>query len=193
MKPFMNNLAKSHALANNDFEKNMYKLLGNANYGKTVENMRKYQKIDFLRLQNEERKFKRLIADPSYKSHRILGNNLVGINRHQTKVNLCKPIFIGMSVLDQSKVIMYNFYYNIMKARYGDKVELVYTDTDSLILLIETEDIYKDMAEMYEHFNFSDYPPNHELVKSLLEGAYKRNKKCQGNLRMNVMVKLCGR
>src|SRR5271163_621349 len=64
-----------------------------------------------------------------------------------------------------------------MKARYGDKVELVYTDTNSLILLIETEDVYKDMSEMHEHFDFSDYPSNHELVKSLPEGAYKRNTK----------------
>src|SRR5277367_6297811 len=177
MKPFMNELARSRALATNDFEKNMYKLLGNTNYGKTVENVRKYQKIDFVRPQNEAKKFKRLVADPSYKSHRILGKNLVGISRHQIRVSFCKPIFIGMSVLDQSKVTMYNFYYNVMKARYGDKVELVYTDTDSLILLIETENIYKDMLEMHKHFDLSDYPSEHDLVKSLPERAWKRNKK----------------
>ena len=171
----------------------MYKLLGNANYGKTVENVCKYQKIDFVRPQNEEQKFKRLVADPSYKSHRILDDNLVGISRHQTKVNLCKPIFIGMSVLDQSKVIMYNFYYNILKTQYGNMVELVYTDTDSLILLIKTEDVYKDMAEMHKHFDFSNYPPSHELVKSLPEGHICVINKCQENLRMNVKIKLYGR
>ncbi|CAG8855538.1 38288_t:CDS:1, partial [Gigaspora margarita] len=101
MKPFMEELARSRALATNDFEKNMYKLLGNANYGKTVENVRKYQRIDFIRPGSEAKKFKRLLADSSYKSHRILAENLVGINRHQSKAKLCKPIFIGMSVLDE--------------------------------------------------------------------------------------------
>src|SRR5271170_8044454 len=172
MKPFIDELARSHALATNDFEKNMYKLLGNANYGKTVENVHKYQKIDFVRPQNEAKKFKRLVADPSYKSHRILGKNLVGISRHQTRVSLCKPIFIGMSVLDQSKITMYNFYYDVMKARYGDKVELIYTNTDLLILLIEIENVYKDMSEMHEYFDFSGYLPEYDLVKSLLEGAW---------------------
>src|SRR5277367_3080532 len=155
MKPFMDELARSRALTTNDFERNMQKLLENTNYGKTVENVRKYQKIDFVRPQNEAKKFKCLVADPSYKSHRILGENLVGISRHQTRVSLCKPIFIGMSILNQSKVTMYNFYYNIMKAHYGDKVELVYTDTDSLIILFQTPGVYKDMAEMHEHFDFS--------------------------------------
>src|SRR5277367_841549 len=104
MKPFMDELARSRALATNDFEKNMYKLLGNTNYGKTVENVHKYQKIDFVRPQNEVKKFKRLVADSSYKSYRILGENLVGISRHQTRMSLCKPIFIDISILDQSKV-----------------------------------------------------------------------------------------
>ena len=65
-----------------------------------------------------------------------------------------------MSVLDQSKVTMYNFYYNVIKARYGDKVELVYTDTDSLILLIETKNVYKDMSEMHEHLTLVTIPLN---------------------------------
>ena len=70
-----------------------------------------------------------------------------------------------------------------MKERYGDKVDLVYTDTDSLILLIQTEDVYKDMAEMHEYFDFSEYPPEHELVKNLPEGAWKKNKKVPGKFK----------
>ena len=115
MKPFMEELARSRALAKNDFEKNMYKLLGNANYGKTVENVRKYQRVDFVRPEGESKKFKRLVADPSYKSHRILAENLIGISRHQTKARLSKPIFIRMTIFDESKITMYNFYYNIIK------------------------------------------------------------------------------
>src|SRR5271170_1050613 len=101
MKPFMEELARSRALATNDFEKNMWKLGGNANYGKTVENVRKYQRIDFIRPESKAKKFKCLVADSTYKSHRILVDNLVGINRHQSKTRLSKPIFIGISVLDK--------------------------------------------------------------------------------------------
>ncbi|CAG8784575.1 20733_t:CDS:2, partial [Dentiscutata erythropus] len=78
---------------------------------------------NFVRPEGESKKFKRLVADPSYKSHRILAENLVGISRHQTKARLSKPIFIGITVLDESKITMYNFYYNVMKKRYGDNVD----------------------------------------------------------------------
>ena len=82
MKPFMEKLARSRVLVTNDFEKNMWKLGGNANYGKTVENVRKYQKIDFVRPKYEAKKFKCLVADTTYKSHRILADNLIGINHY---------------------------------------------------------------------------------------------------------------
>ncbi|CAG8552482.1 13913_t:CDS:2 [Acaulospora colombiana] len=196
MKPFMEELARSRALAKKDFEKNMYKLLGNANYGKTVENVRKYQRIDFVRPEGESKKFKKLVADPSYKSHRILAENLVGISRHQSKARLSKPIFIGMSVLDESKITMYNFYYNIMKARYGDNVEVVYTDTDSLILLIRTENVYKDMVEMQEHLDFSDYKPEHPIYQALGKEKIMLNKKVPGKYKDEscgtAMWKFCG-
>ncbi|CAG8736318.1 3943_t:CDS:2, partial [Racocetra fulgida] len=88
-------------MTKNDFEKNMYKLLGNANYRKTVENICKYQRIDFVRPEGESKKFKKLVADLSYKSHRILAENLVGISHHQSKAKLSKSIFISMSVLNE--------------------------------------------------------------------------------------------
>ncbi|CAG8714399.1 17270_t:CDS:2, partial [Dentiscutata erythropus] len=148
----MEELARSHALAKNDFEKNMYKLLGNANYRKTVENICKYQRIDFVRLEGKSKKFKKLVANPSYKLHRILAENLVGISCHQSKARLSKPIFI-------------------------DNVEIVYTDTDSLILLIRTENVYKDMAEMHEHFDFSNYKLEHPIYKALRKEKIILNKK----------------
>ncbi|CAG8745973.1 32384_t:CDS:2, partial [Racocetra persica] len=152
MKPFMKELARSRTLAKNDFEKNIYKLLGNANYGKTVKNVRKYQRIDFVKPEEESKKFKKLVADPSYKSYRILAENLVGISRHQSKARLSKPIFI-------------------------DNIEVAYTDTDSFILLIRTENVYKDMAEMHEHFDFSDYKLEYPIYKALRKEKIILNKK----------------
>ncbi|CAG8484849.1 17213_t:CDS:10, partial [Cetraspora pellucida] len=155
MKPFMKELARSYALVKNDFEKNMYKLLGNANYRKTIENIHKYQRIDFVRPEEESKKFKKLVADLSYKSHRILAENLVDISYHQSKAKLSKPIFIDMSVLDK----------------------MVYTNTDSLILLIRTENVYKNMAEMHEHFDFSNYKLEHLIYKALKKEKIILNKK----------------
>ncbi|KAF0541971.1 zinc finger protein [Gigaspora margarita] len=68
------------------------------------------EEMNFVRPEGELKKFKKLVADPSYKSYRILAENLVGISCHQSKARLSKPIFIGMSVLDESKITMYNFY-----------------------------------------------------------------------------------
>ncbi|CAG8833220.1 31244_t:CDS:2, partial [Gigaspora margarita] len=154
------------------------------------------EEMNFVRPEGESKKFKKLVANPSYKSHRILAENLVGISRHQSKARLSKPIFIGMSVLDESKITMYNFYYNIMKARYGNKIEMVYTDTDSLILLIQTENIYKDIAEMHEHFDFSDYKPKHPIYKALGKEKISLNKKVPGKFKDEscgtAMWKFCG-
>jgi hypothetical protein len=75
----------------------------------------------------------------------------------QTKTVLDKPILSGFSILELSKLHMYKFHYDIMKPKYGDKIELLMTDTDSLLYKVETEDIYKDMYEMKEHFDMSAY------------------------------------
>uniref|UniRef100_A0A1I7WQW5 DNA-directed DNA polymerase n=1 Tax=Heterorhabditis bacteriophora TaxID=37862 RepID=A0A1I7WQW5_HETBA len=68
------------------------------------------------------------------------------------------PIYVGFSILELSKYLMYEFHYNVMKSIYNDKIRICHQDTDSLIYEIETEDIYKDMGKMKEHFDFSDYP-----------------------------------
>ncbi|CAG8459599.1 35483_t:CDS:10 [Gigaspora margarita] len=142
MKPFIEKLARSRALAKNDFEKNMYKLL-----------------------ERESKKFKKLVADPSYKSYRILAENLVGISCHQSKARLSKPIFIGMTVLDENNV------------------EVVYTDTDLLILLIQIANVYKDMAEMHKHFDLSNYKPEHSIYKALRKEKISLNKKVPGKFK----------
>ena len=71
-----------------------------------------------------------------------------------------------MTILDTSKLLMYDFYYNHLKARYGEKCELIYTDTDSLILDIQTEDVYKDMKEQLWLYDTSNYPKDHPLYDS---------------------------
>jgi hypothetical protein len=77
------------------------------------------------------------------------------------------PTYVGMYVFDLSKLCMYQFYYDILKARYGDKVELCYTDTDSLLMKIYTEDVNADLIDMADQFDFSDYLKDHPVCEAL--------------------------
>ena len=81
----------------------------------------------------------------------------------QTKLTLNRPIYAGMVILDLAKRLMYNFYYNTLKAKYGGRVNLLFTDTDSLSISINTDDVYEDMQELQNDLNCTDYPTDHPL------------------------------
>ena len=102
------------------------------------------------------------IAKPNFHSTTIFAPNLVGIQLNKTEVVLNKPMYVGFSVLDISKTCLYRFHYDVMPKLVGDdKFSLLYTDTDSLIYSIETEDIYRKIKANIEHFDTSDFPnPN---------------------------------
>ncbi|CAG8766433.1 14490_t:CDS:1, partial [Ambispora leptoticha] len=100
------------------------------------------------------------------------GANLVAVHRRQTNVKLNKPEYVGACILDLSKYFMYDFWYGHFKKKYGDRVRLLYTDTDSLIIKIETENIYQDMIDDCDLFDFSDYPEDHWVVKNLPEDQW---------------------
>ena len=145
--------------ASNDFEKDFFKLMNNAVFGKTMENVRNH--IDFELVNNAERLAK-ILNEPVFKHSHIINDSLVGVEKMRTTTNLNKPIYLGFSILELSKLHMYKFYYDVLKTRYGDKVRLAYTDTDSYVLYIETDDVYKDFRELGDVFDFSDYPTDHE-------------------------------
>ena len=122
--------------------------------------------------------YKRLVAKAEYKATTIINENMVGVECAKKKVKLNKPIAVGVSVLDLSKLHMYSFDYDVVKVRYGDKVSLLYTDTDSLIVDIKTDDVYKDFREegIREHFDFSEYPkdhPNYDPTNAKVLGKFK--------------------
>ena len=88
----------------------------------------------------------------------FFSNDMAGIHMHKRRLVLNKPVYMGMTILENSKILMYDFYYNHLKARYGPRCDLIYTDTDSLLLDIQTEDVYKDMKEdlwMYDTSNYT--------------------------------------
>ena len=96
-------------------------------------------------------------------NNNIFIENLFAAHRNKKYITLGKPIINGMIILELSKYLMYDFYYNVLKKRYNDKIKLLFTDTDSLCVEIETNDVYKYMKEQKEYYDFSEYPKHHFL------------------------------
>ena len=119
----------------NDFEKNFFKLMNNAVFGKAMENVRKHRDI---KLVTTDKRRNRLVSEPNYHTTKWFSEKLA-IEMKKTKVKMNKPIYLGLSVLEISKTLMYEFWYDYMKPKYGDNVKLCYMDTDSFIMHIKTE------------------------------------------------------
>ena len=175
MEPYIRMNTEFRKEAKNNFEKDFYKLMNNSVFGKTMENLRNRVDIKIVR-SNEHDKIRKLIASPLYSRHVIFTKNLVGIDMHKSRLLLNKPVYTGMTILDKSKILMYDFFYNHLKKQYGEKCELLYTDTDSLLLDIKTEDVYKDIERNMSFYDTSDYPEDHPLFS-------KVNKKVLGKMK----------
>ena len=141
--------------AKNAFEKDFFKLMNNSVFGKTMENIRK--RVD-VRLVTDENKLLKLASKPTYVSSKIFNENLVAVHKIKETLTLNRPAYVGMCILDLSKTLMYDFHYNYIKNKYGQKAKLLFTDTDSLTYEIEAKDVYKDFWNDKNKFDNSDYP-----------------------------------
>ena len=175
MEPYIRMNTEFRKKAKNDFEKNFYKLMNNSVFGKTMENLRNRVDIKMVR-SNEKDKIRKLVASPLYSRHVIFTNDLVGIDMRKSRLLLNKPVYTGMKILDNSKILMYDFFYNHLKKQYGKNCDLLYTDTDSLLLKIKTDDVYKDIKSNEKHYDTSDYPKEHPLHSNV-------NKKVLGKMK----------
>ena len=117
--------------AKDDFEKDFYKLMNNAVFGKTIENVRNHRHI---KLVTTDKRRNQLVSEPNCFSEKLLA-----IEMKKTKVKMNKPIYLGLSILEISKTLMYEFWYDYAKPKYDDNVKLCYMDTDSFIMHIKTE------------------------------------------------------
>ena len=132
----------------------------NSVFGKTMENLRNRTDVKRVRERKTD-KIRKLVSSPSFDRFCIFGNDIAGIHMHKTRLVLNKPVYTGTTILENSKILMCGFYYNYMKAGYGENCELIYTDTDSLLLNVQTEDVYKDMKEHSWLYDTSNYPEDH--------------------------------
>ena len=152
MKPYINFNTQKRKEATNEADKNLFKLLNNAVYGKAMENMRKRIKI---RITTNEKDFLKYASRPTYIGHKKFGKNLAVIHEKKELLILNKPIYAGNTVLELSKLAMYKFYYDFVKEKCKNPI-LLLTDTDSLCFETE-EDFYQIMLKQNELFDFQFY------------------------------------
>ena len=173
--------------AKNEFEKDFYKLKINSIYGKTVQNDRKHRDI---KLVTTEAKRNKLASEPNYHSTKCISKDLLVMEMKKTEVKMNKPIYLGQAVLDLSKTLMFEFWYDYLKPMYVDKIRLCYTDTNSFIMHIKTDDFYKDIRADVDKWFDTNFNKNDN--RSLEIG---KNKKVFGKFKDElggkIMTKFC--
>ena len=152
-----------------DFEKDFFTLMNYAAFEKSMENVRKHRDI---KLVTTERRRKYLVSQSNYHSTKLFTEHLLAIEmKKKTEILMNKPVYLGFSILELSKILVYEFWYDYVKQKYGEKAKLCYMHTDSFIVYIKTDDIYKDIAkDVPTRFDTSNY----ELDRPFPKGKNKK-------------------
>ena len=175
--------------AKNEFEKDFFKLMNNFVFGKTMENVRRHR--DIILVTTDKRR-NQLVPEPNSHTTKYFSENLLAMEMKKTKVKMNKSVYLGMSILDISKTLMYKFWYDYIKPKYGDRAKLCYTDTDSFAIHNITKEFYEDIAGDVERwFDTSNYDGNDERLLPI-----GKNKKEIGffkdELGGKIMKEFCG-
>ena len=142
----MNTKLRKKKKAKKNFEKEFFKLMNNTFFGNSMENVRKHRNI---KLVTAERRKNYVVSEPNYHTMKFFTESLLAIEMKKTKTLMNKPVYLGLSVLDLSKTVMWEFWYDYVKPKYGANTKLCYMDRGSFIIHVIT-DIYKDIAEDVE-------------------------------------------
>ena len=161
LQPYIDMNTELRKAAKNDFEKDLFKLMNNSVFGKTMENIRKHRDV---KLVTTDKKRSKLVSEPNYHTINLIFEDLSFIEMKKTKVKMNKPIYLGLSILEISKTFMYEFWYDYMKPKYDNDVKLCYMDTDSFIMNIKTNDFDEDISNDVENrLDISNYEVNRPL------------------------------
>lgn len=178
LKTYIDRNTELRALAESDFEKDLYKLKNNACYGKSIESVEK--RVDVRLVCRWERHGKKrgaehFISQPNFHSIAIFDSELAAVQMKRLSVEYNKPNYIGAAVLDLSKCLMYDFFYNYLKKKFN--FNLLYSDTDSFLLEVFTDDVYEDIKADLHLFDTSNFPADNEyglpLVNKKVVGKFK--------------------
>ena len=172
-------------LATSEFGKDFFKLMNNAMFGKTMENVRNRRNLELVTTQKRHDK---LVARPTFRTSTIISKDLTAVENYQTSVILNKPSYVGFTVLENSKGLIVKFVYQYIKPMYpGPLSTLLFTDTDSLCYRIRTKDVYADMLANADEFDWSGYPATHPVFSGMsdtdIAALQKRNKKVIGKMK----------
>ena len=165
-------------VSKNDFEKDYFKSINNAVFGKIMENAA-----------FDEKYYQKYVCKPNFHSSKILVDDammLLKLNKKIVKLN--KPIYAGVSILELSKHHVYSFHYNVMKPKYNENIVLLMTDTDSLVYKINTDDVYNDTKEMKEYFDMSAYSKTNPIYDETNKEVIGKFKDETGNKIINIFV-----
>ena len=135
--------------------------MNNSVFGETLENLRKRVQVDLI---TDAAILRKRLAKPSFCRGIPITDCLTVVQVQTLELN--RPIYVGFTVMERSKLRMYDFRYNHMKVKYphADQLRLLFTDTDSVAYAVQTENIYEDMAsDAATEYDFSEYPINHPL------------------------------
>ena len=171
MKKYIHFNTEKRTNSANSFEKYFFKLMINSVYGKTMENLGKRVNV---RLVNNDKDFLKYTSRPTHITHKISGKKYAAIHEIKPVLMLNKPIYLGSTVLELSKWLMYDFHYNFIKKHFD--AELLFTDTDSLTYEIKSEDIYEEFFKHKHLFDFSNHPKDSKFFE-------ETNKKVIGKMK----------
>ena len=134
--------------------------MNNTVFGKTMENVRKHRDT---KLVTTDKRRNQLVSEPNYHTTKYSSEKLLAIEMKKTKVKMNKLVYLGMPILDISKTLMYQFWYNYIKPKYQDKAKPCYMDTDSFVIHTKTNDLYKDIANDFKKwFDTPNYDEDDE-------------------------------
>ena len=165
MKNFIMLIIELRKNSDNVFKKSFYKRMCNAVFGKTRQNARSQKNIKLVTTNNQRNKF---VSEPNYHCTKWFSENLLAIEMRKIKVKMNKPIYLGMSKLDISKIPMCEFWYDYLKTNYKENIQLCYMYTDSFIFNVKTKDWNKVISNNVEkRFDTSDIQKNVPRKKNI--------------------------
>ena len=149
--------------AKNDFEKDFFKFMNNSVFGNTMENVRKDRDI---KLVTTDKRRNQLVSKANYHTKKWFSECLLAIEMKKIEVKMNKPVYLGLPILEISKTLMYEFWYEYLKPKYNENIRLCFMDTDGFIFYVKTEEFYEDIADDVEKwFDTSDYEVDRPLPK----------------------------
>jgi len=162
MKEWVDFCTKKRSQATTEFAKAYWKLLVNSVFGKTIENVLIQKKV---KITTSAKSFTKWVKQPGYERHVIVNENICILILAPESTLVTRPYYIGFSILELSKYIMYEFYYGVLQPYFGEKgIRCLYSDTDSLAILVKTYNILRDLKNLSGNMDFSNLSPSHPLA-----------------------------